>query len=212
MSTMAPPDPAVVVEPGRSPARRRRPDDPPWARPALLALLGATALLYLWGLGASGWANAFYSAAAQAGSKSWTAMFFGSSDASNFITVDKAPAALWVMDVSVRLFGLNPWSVLVPEALAGSVRQYSYGNVRVRDGVLLGAMSALGVAGGVALANQLSNRELRVGFAALMLLVAAQFLRRFWRAQQARAGDEAGRPGGRGHDERTSIQADEPSS
>src|SRR5436305_5243135 len=119
MSTRAPPDPAVVVEPGRSPARRRRPDDPPWARPALLALLGATALLYLWGLGASGWANAFYSAAAQAGSKSWTAMFFGSSDASNFITVDKAPAAVWVMDVSVRLFGLNPWSILVPEALAG---------------------------------------------------------------------------------------------
>jgi 4-amino-4-deoxy-L-arabinose transferase-like glycosyltransferase len=82
-------------------------------------LLAATAALYLCNLSASGWANAFYSAAAQAGASDWTAMLFGSSDAANAITVDKTPAALWVIDVSVRLFGLNPWSVLVPQALAG---------------------------------------------------------------------------------------------
>ena len=51
--------------------------DPAWVRPALIALLAATGLLYLWGLGASGWANSFYSAAAQAGSQSWKALFFG---------------------------------------------------------------------------------------------------------------------------------------
>src|SRR5437660_2134634 len=79
-----------------------RPTDPRWARPALLALLGATALLYLWGLGASGWANSFYSTAVQAGTKSWKAFFFGSSDAANFITVDKPPAALWAMELSAR--------------------------------------------------------------------------------------------------------------
>ena len=60
-----------------------------WIRPSLLALLSVTAVLYLWGLGASGWANSFYSAAAQAGSESWKAFFFGSSDAGNSITVDK---------------------------------------------------------------------------------------------------------------------------
>lgn len=85
----------------------------------LAALLAATAVLYLWNLGASGWANAFYSAAAQAGAQDWTAWFFGSSDAANFITVDKPPAALWVTGLSVRLFGLNAWSILVPEALMG---------------------------------------------------------------------------------------------
>ncbi len=85
----------------------------------MLALLAATALLYLWGLGASGWANSFYSAAAQAGSASWKAMFFGSSDAANSITVDKPPAALWIMALSVRIFGLSSWSVLVPQALEG---------------------------------------------------------------------------------------------
>ncbi|WP_197377688.1 glycosyltransferase family 39 protein [Mycolicibacterium baixiangningiae] len=88
-------------------------------RVALGVLLAATAVLYLWNLSASGWANAFYSAAVQAGAQNWTAMLFGSSDASNAITVDKTPAALWVMDLSVRLFGLNSWSILAPQALMG---------------------------------------------------------------------------------------------
>ncbi|WP_179471419.1 glycosyltransferase family 39 protein [Mycolicibacterium vinylchloridicum] len=85
----------------------------------LVVLLLATALLYVWNLGASGWANAFYSAAAQAGSQSWTALLFGSSDAANAITVDKTPAALWVTGLSARLFGVNPWSILLPQAVAG---------------------------------------------------------------------------------------------
>ncbi|WKG06687.1 glycosyltransferase family 39 protein [Mycolicibacterium sp. HK-90] len=82
-------------------------------------LLAGTAVLYLWNLSSSGWANAFYSAAAQAGAQNWTAMLFGSSDAGNAITVDKTPAALWIIDTSVRLFGVNPWSILVPQALMG---------------------------------------------------------------------------------------------
>src|SRR5437660_11008983 len=93
--------------------------DPTWVRPAFLGLLGATALLYLWNLAASGWANAYYSAAVLAGTKNWAAFFFGSLDASNFITVDKAPGSLWVMEISARLFGFNAWSVLVPQALEG---------------------------------------------------------------------------------------------
>ena len=96
-----------------------RPGDPRWARPAFLALLLVTGVLYLWDLSASGWANQFYSAAVQAGTKSWEALFYGSSDASNFITVDKPPAALWVMEVSTRIFGVNSWAILAPQALEG---------------------------------------------------------------------------------------------
>ncbi len=98
---------------------RGRPEDPAWVRPALLVLLVGTAVLYLWGLGASGWANSFYAAAVEAGTKSWKAFFFGSFDSSNFITVDKPPASLWVMELSARVFGLNSWSLLVPQALEG---------------------------------------------------------------------------------------------
>jgi 4-amino-4-deoxy-L-arabinose transferase-like glycosyltransferase len=108
---------AAVVPPLATPPER--PADPRWARPALLVLLATTAVLYLWGLGASGWANSFYSAAAQAGSQSWKAFFFGSFDAANLITVDKPPASMWVMGLSARVFGVSSWSILVPEALMG---------------------------------------------------------------------------------------------
>ena len=65
---------------------RGRDEDAAWVRPALLALLAGTGVLYLWNLAASGWGNAFYAAAVQAGSKNWEAFFYGSSDAANSIT------------------------------------------------------------------------------------------------------------------------------
>ena len=73
------------------------PRDPRWVRPALVALLVGTAVLYLWDLGSSGWANTYYSAAVQAMASDWKAFLFGSSDAGNSIMVDKPPAALWVI-------------------------------------------------------------------------------------------------------------------
>ncbi|MFD6389175.1 glycosyltransferase family 39 protein [Nocardia sp. NPDC060259] len=90
-----------------------------WELPGLAVLLVVTAIAYLINLSANGWANDFYAAAVQAGSQSWEAFFFGSSDAANSITVDKPPASLWVMELSVRLFGLNSWSMLVPQVLLG---------------------------------------------------------------------------------------------
>ncbi|MHA3702781.1 ArnT family glycosyltransferase [Jatrophihabitans sp. YIM 134969] len=92
---------------------------PRWARPAFGVLLLGTALLYVVGLGASGNANSFYAAAVQAGTLSWKAFFFGSLDASNFITVDKPPMSLWPMEIAGRVFGFNTWSMLVPQALMG---------------------------------------------------------------------------------------------
>ncbi|MEU9820833.1 glycosyltransferase family 39 protein [Pseudonocardia alni] len=98
------------------------PSDGPrrWTRPgSVAALLVATGALYLWNLGASGWANSFYAAAVQAGTNDWTAFFFGSLDPANAITVDKPPASLWPMEISARIFGFSPWSLLVPQALMG---------------------------------------------------------------------------------------------
>jgi 4-amino-4-deoxy-L-arabinose transferase-like glycosyltransferase len=112
--------------------RRRKPlarlflgerEDARWLRPAFWALLVVTAVVYLWDLSVSGYANSFYAAAVQAGTKSWEAFFFGSLDSSNFITVDKPPASLWVMVLSARLFGFSSSSLLLPQALmaVGSV-------------------------------------------------------------------------------------------
>jgi uncharacterized membrane protein YfcA len=67
---------------------------------------------------------------------------------------------------------------IVPVAIVGTYRQDRYGNVRRGDAVLLGLLSVAGAAGGVALANALSGAVLRDAFAVLMVLVAAQLVRR----------------------------------
>lgn len=137
-------------------------------------LLVATAALYLWNLSASGWANTFYSAAAQAGASDWTAMLFGSSDAANAITVDKTPAALWVIDVSVRLFGLNPWSVLVPQALEGvAAVALLYAAVRrvSGDGAALLSGTVLALTPVAALIFRFNNPDALL----VLLLVAAAY-------------------------------------
>ncbi|OBB21121.1 glycosyl transferase [Mycolicibacterium setense] len=92
---------------------------PRWVRPSYWALLAGTAVLYLWALGSSGWANSYYAAAAQAGTQSWKAWLFGSLDAGNAITVDKPPAAMWAMGLSGRVFGFNEFTMLLPQALMG---------------------------------------------------------------------------------------------
>jgi 4-amino-4-deoxy-L-arabinose transferase-like glycosyltransferase len=112
--------PAESSSPGRVRSLvRGRAEDPAWARVALVGLLAVTAVAYLWNLTASGDANSFYAAAVQAGTKSWKAFFFGSLDPSNFITVDKPPASLWVMALSGRIFGFSSASMLVPQVLEG---------------------------------------------------------------------------------------------
>jgi 4-amino-4-deoxy-L-arabinose transferase-like glycosyltransferase len=85
----------------------------------LAALLGLTAVLYLWALSRNGWANEYYAAAVQAGAHNWKAFLFGSLDAANYITVDKPPASLWLMELSSRLFGFSSFSMLLPQALEG---------------------------------------------------------------------------------------------
>ncbi|MFI5818724.1 glycosyltransferase family 39 protein [Streptomyces rishiriensis] len=154
-STAAPQEPPVPAPGAGQPEQplsrrlwRGRPEDPRWARPAFLGLLAATLLLYLYDLSASGYANSFYSAAVQAGSQSWKAFFFGSLDAGNAITVDKPPAALWPMALSVRIFGLSSWAILAPEVLMGvGTVAVVYASVRRRfspaAGLIAGAVLAL---------------------------------------------------------------------
>ncbi|WP_245879260.1 ArnT family glycosyltransferase, partial [Streptomyces reticuliscabiei] len=121
---------------------RGRPEDHRWVRPAFLATLLVIGALYTWNLTASGYANSFYSAAVQAGSQSWKAFFFGSLDASNAITVDKPPASLWPMALSVRLFGLNSFAILFPQVLmAVATAGVLYASVRRRFDATAGLLT-----------------------------------------------------------------------
>ncbi|MFJ4368733.1 ArnT family glycosyltransferase [Streptomyces chartreusis] len=155
---------------------RGRPEDPRWARPAFLGLLLATLLLYLYNLSASGYANSFYSAAVQAGSESWKAFFFGSLDAANAITVDKPPASLWPMALSVRLFGLHSWAILLPEVLMGvGTVAVVYAAVRRRFGPAAGLISGavLALTPVAALMFRFNNPDAML---ALLMAVACYFV------------------------------------
>lgn len=67
---------------------------------------------------------------------------------------------------------------IVPVALVGSWRQRRYGNLRLHDAAVMGALSIAGVLAGVALANALPERALRIGFALLLLHMARQLVLR----------------------------------
>jgi 4-amino-4-deoxy-L-arabinose transferase-like glycosyltransferase len=119
-----------------------------WDRIGFGVLLVVTAVAYLWNITVNGMGNQFYAAAAQAGSKSWEALLFGSLDPNNFITVDKPPVSQWVMGLSGQLFGFSSASMLIPEALmAVAAVALLYGAVRrvsgPRAALLAGAALAL---------------------------------------------------------------------
>lgn len=149
---------------------RGRPEDHRWVRPAFLGTLLLIGALYTWNLTASGYANSFYSAAAQAGSQSWKAFFFGSLDSANAITVDKPPASLWPMALSVRLFGLNSFAILFPQVLmAVATAGVLYGALRRRFSAAAGfiAMAVFALTPVAALMFRFNNPD-----AALALLMA----------------------------------------
>jgi uncharacterized protein len=67
---------------------------------------------------------------------------------------------------------------IIPVAAVGAARQRRYGNLRLRDGLVLGVLAVGGALGGVALANAVPERALEVSFAMLQLFVAFQLARR----------------------------------
>ncbi|CAN5145084.1 hypothetical protein BH24ACT23_BH24ACT23_06800 [soil metagenome] len=71
---------------------------------------------------------------------------------------------------------------IVIVASAGAWRQRGYGNVRLGDGALIGVLSIIGVAVGVAVSNEVSERALEIGFAVLALVIAAQLVARATRS------------------------------
>ncbi|MUU72727.1 glycosyltransferase family 39 protein [Pseudarthrobacter sp. GA104] len=133
-----------------------------------------TALLYTWRLDQNGWANPYYSAAAQSGATNWIAWFYGSADAGNLVTIDKTPLSVWIMGLSVRLFGLSPWSILLPQAVMGVIATWLvYKTIRTTSTshvALLGA-AVYATTPVVVLMSRFNNPEPLMG----LLVVAAVY-------------------------------------
>jgi 4-amino-4-deoxy-L-arabinose transferase-like glycosyltransferase len=90
-----------------------------WHRLALFAIVTLSAFLNFWGLSREGYNNEYYAAAVRSMSQSWHNFFFNSFDPGGFVTIDKPPLGFWFQVASVKLFGFNGVSLLIPQALAG---------------------------------------------------------------------------------------------
>jgi uncharacterized protein len=88
------------------------------------------------------------------------------------------PALVIFLDQSQVRAESTSLLAIVFVAMLGAWRQRGYGNVRVRDGLILGVLSPLGVAAGVVISNAVSERTLELLFAALALVIAVQLVRR----------------------------------
>lgn len=82
-------------------------------------------------------------------------------------------------------------AAIVPVALVGAWRQKGYGNLRLRDGILMGVLATGGAVAGVVIVNAVPERAIELGFAALMLFVASQLVRRARTVPEARASTES---------------------
>lgn len=115
---------APALPPGRRRADARRgfwrspPDQPPWARPALLSIACLAGLAYAWGSDSAN-LEPFYGAAARSMSTNWHDFFFGAFDPAGTVTVDKLPGALWLQALSLRILGFHVWAVVLPQILEG---------------------------------------------------------------------------------------------
>jgi len=85
----------------------------------MLSILALALALRWWELERNGWGAEYYSAAVRSMAMSWHNFFFAAFDPAGFISVDKPPVALWLQVLSVKLFGFNPLSVILPQVLEG---------------------------------------------------------------------------------------------
>jgi 4-amino-4-deoxy-L-arabinose transferase-like glycosyltransferase len=119
----------------------------PWHRIALGVIVALAAFLNFYQLGQGGYPNLYYAAAIKSMLVSWHTFFFVSFDPGGFVTIDKPPLGFWLQAASAKLFGLSPWSVLLPQALAGLLAvPLLYYLVRRTFGPVPGLLAALALA------------------------------------------------------------------
>jgi 4-amino-4-deoxy-L-arabinose transferase-like glycosyltransferase len=121
-------------------------DQPPWARPALLAIAAIAGVTYAWGMSGAA-LEAFYGAAARSMSTSWHDFFFGAFDPAGTVSVDKLPGALWPQALSLRVFGFHTWAIVLPQVIEGVLTiLVLYRAVRRLAGPVAGIVAAAVVA------------------------------------------------------------------
>jgi 4-amino-4-deoxy-L-arabinose transferase-like glycosyltransferase len=85
----------------------------------LAAITALAAYLRLIGLNSLGYANHYYAAAVESMLQSWHNFFFVAAEPGGIVSVDKPPVGLWLQTISAHFLGMNGFSILLPQIIAG---------------------------------------------------------------------------------------------
>ncbi len=145
---------------------------PLWQRLALGGILLVSIFMNFFQLGENGFGT-FYPPAVRSMMDNWHNFFFASYDPGGFVTIDKPPVGFWLQVFSSKLFGFTPFSVLLPQALAGVLSVLLlYHLVKRHFGAVAGLLAALGLA--LSPISIVTNRNVTIDSTlALVLLLGA---------------------------------------
>src|SRR5712691_2874162 len=144
-----------------------------WQRLGLGGILLISIFMNFFQLGQNGFANLYYASAIRSMLDNWHNFFFVSFDPGGFVSIDKPPLGFWLQAASAKLFGFTPFSVFLPQALAGVLSVLLlYYLIRRHFGVVAGLLAALALA--LSPISVVTNRNITIDSTlALVLLVGA---------------------------------------
>ncbi|HEX9135153.1 MAG TPA: glycosyltransferase family 39 protein [Ktedonobacteraceae bacterium] len=144
-----------------------------WQRLALGGITLISLFMNFFQLGQNGFGNLYYAAGIRSMLDNWHNFFFVSYDPGGFVTIDKPPLGFWLQVASAKVFGFTPFSVFVPQAIAGVLSVLLlYYLVRRHFGVAAGLLAALALA--LSPISVVTNRNITIDSTlALVLLVGA---------------------------------------
>src|SRR5207248_7632195 len=162
----------IPVEPELLPEQRVEKRFPSWHQLALGGILLISVFMDFFQLGRNGFGS-YYPPAVRSMMDNWHNFFFVSYDPGGFVTLDKPPLGFWLQVASAKLFGFTPFSLLLPQALAGVLSVLLlYFLVRRHFGVVAGLLAALALA--LSPISVVTNRNITIDSTlALFLLVGA---------------------------------------
>jgi len=118
-----------------------------WSRLALAGIMLISIFMNFYQLGQNGFGNLYYASAIRSMLDNWHNFFFVSFDPGGFVTIDKPPLGFWLQTASAKILGFTPFSIFLPQALAGVLSVLLlYHLVRRHFGASAGLLAALALA------------------------------------------------------------------
>src|SRR5439155_239655 len=135
------------IQPGSVKEHQNAPPIRLWHRLALAGVMLVSIFMNFYQLGQNGFGNLYYASAIRSMLDSWHNFFFASFDPGGFVSIDKPPLGFWLQAASAKVFGFTPFSIFLPQALAGVLSVLLlYYLVRRHFGLVAGLLAALALA------------------------------------------------------------------